>query len=208
MLYYFGARDAECERLLQRTTAGNVGINNTVMHLAQDDLPFVGVGPSGMGAYHRAGGIRAMSHAKGVISGRRSFARLLHAPFGKLANLALSAPLGKADGRLRTRFDLYTNPDIKTRKLAPYLLDVQGSHVGILPARTMVPLRPARRLPFSGKPIDPPPVFDVPTEECFLDTPGMSAVPLNALGKCIGSLSDRREAILAALDRIFGHTER
>jgi toxin CcdB len=32
----------------------------------------------------------------------------------------------------------------------------------------------------------------------------MSAVPLKALGKCIGSLSDRREAILAALDRIFG----
>jgi toxin CcdB len=32
----------------------------------------------------------------------------------------------------------------------------------------------------------------------------MSAVPLNALGKCTGSLSDRREVILAALDRIFG----
>jgi coniferyl-aldehyde dehydrogenase len=41
-----------------------------------------------------------MSHAKGVfIQGRWSFARLLHAPFGKLANLALSATLGKARGR-------------------------------------------------------------------------------------------------------------
>lgn len=99
-LYYFGARDAECESLLQRTTSGNVGINNTIMHVAQDDLPFGGVGPSGMGAYHGLEGFRAMSHAKGVfIQGRWSFARLLHAPFGKLANLALSATLGKAHGR-------------------------------------------------------------------------------------------------------------
>jgi toxin CcdB len=61
-----------------------------------------------------------------------------------------------------------------------------------------------RHLAFSGKPSDLLPVFEVDGEECFLDTPGMSAVPLNALGKRMGSLSDRREAILAALDRIFG----
>ncbi|WP_394365159.1 CcdB family protein [Paraburkholderia kirstenboschensis] len=52
------------------------------------------------------------------------------------------------------------------------------------------------------------PVFDVHGEECFLNTPGMSAVPVNVPGKCIGSFSDRRGAILPALDRIFGHTER
>ncbi|NKJ50667.1 coniferyl aldehyde dehydrogenase [Burkholderia sp. SG-MS1] len=99
-LYYFGARDAECEGLLERTTSGNVGINNTIMHVAQDDLPFGGVGSSGMGAYHGLEGFRAMSHAKGVfIQGRWSFARLLHAPFGRLANLALSATLGKAHAR-------------------------------------------------------------------------------------------------------------
>ena len=102
------------------------------------------------------------------------------------------------------RFDLYMNPDIETHKLAPYLLDVQSTHVGILPTRIVIPLRPVRHLAFSGKPSDLLPVFEVQGEECFLDTPGMSAVPLNALGKCIGSLSDRREAILAALDRIFG----
>jgi toxin CcdB len=103
-----------------------------------------------------------------------------------------------------TRFDLYTNPDSETRKLAPYLLDVQSAHVGILPTRIVIPLRPVRHLAFSGKPSDLLPVFEVNGEECFLDTPAMSAVPLSALGKCIGSLSDRREAILAALDRIFG----
>lgn len=102
------------------------------------------------------------------------------------------------------RFDLYANPDDETRRLAPYLLDVQSTHVGILPTRIVIPLRPARHLAFSGQPSDLLPVFEVNGEQCFLDTPGMSAVPLNALGNRISSLSDQREAILAALDRIFG----
>lgn len=95
-LYYFGAEDDDCARLLARTTSGNVGINNTLMHVAQDDLPFGGVGPSGMGAYHGIEGFRAMSHAKGVfVQGRWNLPGLLHAPFGKLANIATSFALGK-----------------------------------------------------------------------------------------------------------------
>ena len=43
-LYYFGAQDSDCESLLKRTTSGNVGINNTLLHVAQEDLPFGGVG--------------------------------------------------------------------------------------------------------------------------------------------------------------------
>ncbi|WP_298209043.1 coniferyl aldehyde dehydrogenase [Acidovorax sp.] len=96
-LYYFGAEDSDCAQLLARTTSGNVGINNTLMHVAQDDLPFGGVGPSGMGAYHGVEGFRAMSHAKGVfVQGRWNFPGLLHAPFGKLADRAVSLTLGKA----------------------------------------------------------------------------------------------------------------
>lgn len=95
-LYYFGAEDRDCARLLARTTSGNVGINNTLMHVAQDDLPFGGVGPSGMGAYHGIEGFRAMSHAKGVfVQGRWNFPGLLHAPFGKLADMAAALTLGK-----------------------------------------------------------------------------------------------------------------
>ncbi|MDR6208114.1 CcdB family protein [Paraburkholderia graminis] len=86
------------------------------------------------------------------------------------------------------RFDIYANPDIETRKLAPYLLDVQSAHVGILPTRIVIPLRPVRHLAFFGKPSDLLPVLEVHGEECFLDTPAMSAVPLNALGECTGSL--------------------
>jgi coniferyl-aldehyde dehydrogenase len=93
-LYYFGGRDADCGKLLARTTSGNVGINNTLMHFAQDDLPFGGVGPSGMGAYHGIEGFRAMSHAKGVfVQGRWNLPSLLRAPFGKIAGLALKVTL-------------------------------------------------------------------------------------------------------------------
>lgn len=96
-LYYFGPEDDDCARVLSRTTSGNVGINNTLVHVAQDDLPFGGVGPSGMGAYHGIEGFRAMSHAKGVfVQGRWNFPGLLHAPFGKLANMAISFTLGKS----------------------------------------------------------------------------------------------------------------
>ena len=96
-LYYFGKEDRECARLLERTTSGNVGINNTLIHVAQDDLPFGGVGPSGMGAYHGVEGFRALSHAKGVFTqGRWNFTRLLHAPFGKLADMVVALMLGKS----------------------------------------------------------------------------------------------------------------
>ena len=93
-LYWFGPKDADRERLLARTTSGNVGINNTLMHVAQDDLPFGGIGPSGMGAYHGIEGFRAMSHARGVYEqGRWNPARLLHAPFGRLADIVLAFTL-------------------------------------------------------------------------------------------------------------------
>lgn len=93
-LYYFGPQDADCALLLERTTSGNVGINNTLLHVAQDDLPFGGIGPSGMGAYHGIEGFRAMSHAKGVYAqGRWSLSRFLHAPFGRFADLVLGIML-------------------------------------------------------------------------------------------------------------------
>ena len=95
-LYYFGEEDGDCARLLRRTTSGNVGINNTMIHVAQDDLPFGGIGPSGMGAYHGPEGFRAMSHAKGVfVQGRWNLPRLLRPPFGRLVERALAVTLGK-----------------------------------------------------------------------------------------------------------------
>lgn len=89
-LYYYGGDDEHRRRVLDRTTSGNVTINGTLMHYAQDDLPFGGVGPSGMGAYHGIEGFRSLSHAKGIFAqGRWNSATLLRAPFGRLADTLL-----------------------------------------------------------------------------------------------------------------------
>ena len=89
-LYYFGEEDEDCRKVLTRTTSGNVGVNNTMLHVGQDDLPFGGVGASGMGNYHAVEGFRALSHAKGIFThGRLSIPDMLRAPFGRLLELAL-----------------------------------------------------------------------------------------------------------------------
>lgn len=94
-LYYFGSDGADRETVLKCTTSGNVGINNTMIHVAQDDLPFGGIGPSGMGAYHGIEGFRAMSHAKGVFVQRRwNLPALLRPPFGRLVDVARRVTLG------------------------------------------------------------------------------------------------------------------
>jgi coniferyl-aldehyde dehydrogenase len=67
-LYYFGADEREQQRVLTRTTSGGVTVNDVIMHVAQEDLPFGGVGPSGMGAYHGRDGFRTFSHAKSIFT--------------------------------------------------------------------------------------------------------------------------------------------
>ncbi len=90
-LYYFGDDDADRRKVLNRTTSGNVSVNGTIMHVGQDDLPFGGVGESGMGKYHGIEGFRTLSHPKGIyVQGRWNSINLLHAPFGKRADLLLN----------------------------------------------------------------------------------------------------------------------
>jgi coniferyl-aldehyde dehydrogenase len=67
-LYYFGDDAAEREKVLSATTSGGVTINDVVFHVAQEDLPFGGVGPSGMGSYHGADGFREFSHRKAIYT--------------------------------------------------------------------------------------------------------------------------------------------
>jgi coniferyl-aldehyde dehydrogenase len=93
-LYLFSGRRSTVEKVLARTTSGNVTVNDTLLHYAQDDLPFGGVGPSGMGAYHGEEGFRSLSHAKGVFTQSRwNFAGLVRAPFGRVADLVLGRML-------------------------------------------------------------------------------------------------------------------
>lgn len=93
-LYYFGDDDAHRRKVLDNTTSGNVMVNGTIMHVAQDDLPFGGVGNSGIGAYHGIEGFKRLSHAKGIYAQRRWNAlNLFRPPFGKLVDRLLNIML-------------------------------------------------------------------------------------------------------------------
>ncbi|MBV9331620.1 MAG: coniferyl aldehyde dehydrogenase, partial [Alphaproteobacteria bacterium] len=94
-LYYFGADSAEQEKVLTRTTSGGVSINDVVMHVSMEDLPFGGIGPSGMGAYHGIDGFRTFSHAKAVFRQTgRDLTAMMRPPYG--------AAIGKMlDGGIR-----------------------------------------------------------------------------------------------------------
>lgn len=70
-LYYFGQDAAEERNVLTHTTSGGVTVNDVVMHVAQEDLPFGGVGPSGMGSYHGIDGFRRFSHARSIFTQSR-----------------------------------------------------------------------------------------------------------------------------------------
>lgn len=85
-LYYFGRDAAEERRVLDTTVSGGVTVNDVVFHVSMEDLPFGGIGPSGMGAYHGQDGFRTFSHAKAVFrQSRFDVAKLagLKPPYGK-----------------------------------------------------------------------------------------------------------------------------
>jgi len=67
-LYYFGEDAAERERVLGETTSGGVTVNDVIFHIAQEELPFGGVGPSGMGSYHGYDGFKEFSHKKAIYT--------------------------------------------------------------------------------------------------------------------------------------------
>ena len=64
--YYFGEDKQEEEAVLTRTTSGGACINDVIMHIMHEELPFGGVGPSGMGVYHGLEGFKTFSHAKSI----------------------------------------------------------------------------------------------------------------------------------------------
>ncbi len=67
-LYYFGDDAAEQEKVLSSTTPGGVTVNDVIFHVAQENLPFGGVGPSGMGSYHGHDGFLEFSHRKAIYT--------------------------------------------------------------------------------------------------------------------------------------------
>jgi coniferyl-aldehyde dehydrogenase len=82
-LYWFGSDTAALERVLARTVSGGVTVNDTLMHIAHENLPFGGVGESGWGAYHGHTGFLRFTHEKAVLTqSRLGMGHLFYPPYG------------------------------------------------------------------------------------------------------------------------------
>jgi coniferyl-aldehyde dehydrogenase len=89
-LYWFGRSVANRDRVLRETISGGVTVNDCLWHLAQEEQPFGGVGPSGTGAYHGEWGFRTFSKEKPVFyQARLNGSRFFYPPYGKTFELML-----------------------------------------------------------------------------------------------------------------------
>ena len=83
-LYLFAQDAGVIERVKAQTTSGGMVVNGTIIHLTNPNLPFGGVGKSGMGAYHGETGFRAFSHERAIMhEGRSSSVRFSYPPYGR-----------------------------------------------------------------------------------------------------------------------------
>jgi coniferyl-aldehyde dehydrogenase len=83
-LYYFDTDRRRVETVLERTVSGGACVNETMLHFGIDDMPFGGVGPSGMGAYHGREGFETFSHKKSVLyQAKWNATGLLSPPYGE-----------------------------------------------------------------------------------------------------------------------------
>lgn len=81
-LYLFSDDREVQKKILHEISFGGGGINQTILHVANDDLPFGGVGASGMGNYHGRYSIKTFSHEKSVVYGRKdTMAKLIYPPY-------------------------------------------------------------------------------------------------------------------------------
>jgi coniferyl-aldehyde dehydrogenase len=95
-LYYFDYNSKRVESVLARTTSGGVTVNDTILHIAQNDLPFGGVGPSGMGSYHGFDGFLTFSKKKGVfLQSRFTTLGMLRPPYGALVRRVTDLLIGR-----------------------------------------------------------------------------------------------------------------
>ncbi|RJP36365.1 MAG: coniferyl aldehyde dehydrogenase [Desulfobacteraceae bacterium] len=87
-LYYFGYDRPQIDYVLNNTCSGGAAVNDVLIHCPQDDLPFGGVGASGMGRYHGKAGFINFSNQKGVLyKPRFNFTKLVYPPYGKIHHL-------------------------------------------------------------------------------------------------------------------------
>lgn len=90
-LYPFSNRREMIETLIERVMSGGVTVNDALVHVGQDDMPFGGVGESGMGHYHGYEGFLTFSKLRPVsYQGRWSTLDLLAPPYGRLVDRLLA----------------------------------------------------------------------------------------------------------------------
>ena len=96
-LYYFGEDKAEENKVLTKTTSGGVTVNDVIMHVSMEDLPFGGVGPSGMGAYHGVDGFKEFSHPKAIYTQAKAkmVAEMFRPPYGAATRKRLASQIKK-----------------------------------------------------------------------------------------------------------------
>jgi coniferyl-aldehyde dehydrogenase len=96
-LYYFGSDGDERRRVMDRTISGGVTLDDVIFHVSMEDLPFGGIGPSGMGSYHGADGFKTFSHARAVFKqAKLDIAKLagLKPPYGKATAKTIRQQIG------------------------------------------------------------------------------------------------------------------
>jgi len=87
-LYVFSGQRSVVEHVLGQIVAGGVTVNDTLLHFAINGLPFGGVGPSGMGAYHGRAGFDAMSKQLPILwQSRWAASDLLRPPYSRIAGM-------------------------------------------------------------------------------------------------------------------------
>ena len=86
-IYPFSQNDAQVQMLIDRMMSGGVSVNDALFHVGQHDLPFGGVGESGMGHYHGHEGFETFSKLRPVFyQARFSALKFMAPPYGRFAN--------------------------------------------------------------------------------------------------------------------------
>lgn len=89
-LYYFNHDRSLSKKVIDGTMSGGVTMNGCLYHLVQNNLPFGGVGDSGMGAYHGLDGFQTFSKKKAIFyQSRFSLSKFLRPPYGNLFSFLL-----------------------------------------------------------------------------------------------------------------------
>ena len=95
-LYYFDDNQKRIEKMLRETVSGGVTVNDCLLHFAQDDIPFGGVGHSGIGHYHGREGFETFTKKKPVVyQSRLSAVRFMYPPYKERIDKVFRFLLGK-----------------------------------------------------------------------------------------------------------------